>query len=249
MYAGPLKKLCARIHPMHDGIDRKTLSLLEGRIGYTFQDPMLLQRALTHSSYINEHDGVSKDCNERLEFLGDAVLEVASSDALFRAYPDKQEGDLTKHRAELVCEAALSFDARRFDLPTFLLLGKGEEANGGRNRDSIVSDAMEALIGAIYMDGGIDPAFAFVSRFVLDDLEGNRRFVDCKTRLQEMAQEDGHVVSYEVIREDGPPHAREYTVEVYIDGRRVGTGNGSSKKNAQQKAAMAAIEQWKQEGR
>ena len=161
---------------------------LEEKIGYNFKDSHLLRHAVTHSSYVNEKHMKKADCNERLEFLGDAVLEVISSDFLFHTYESMPEGEMTKKRASLVCEPALAFCAREIDLGSFLLLGKGEEATGGRHRDSIVSDAMEATIGAIFLDGGFEPAKTFVLNYILNDIEHKQLFYDSKTILQELIQ-------------------------------------------------------------
>ena len=156
----------------------KKLNELEGRIGYRFSDRQLLTRAMTHSSYANEHRLNKLECNERLEFLGDSVLEVVSSDFLYHKYPDKPEGDLTKIRASIVCEPTLAYCAEDIELGNYLLLGKGEEATGGRGRASVVSDAMEALIGAIYLDGGFANAKEFILRFIMNDIEHKQLFFD-----------------------------------------------------------------------
>ncbi len=217
---------------------------LENAIGYRFRDKDLLKQAMSHSSYANEHRAQGIGDNERLEFLGDAVLEIISSDFLYRAYPDMQEGQLTKLRASLVCEPTLALSAHEFDLSSYLLLGKGEEHTGGRMRDSIVSDAMEALIGAIYLDGGMDPARTFVERFILTDIDHKKLFYDSKTVLQEMVQRDSRQdeISYEVVGEEGPDHAKVFTVELRIGGRPAGRGRGSTKKSAEQQAAYQAIQ-------
>ena len=184
---------------------------LEEKIGYCFQDQELLKHALRHSSYVNEKHMKKHECNERLEFLGDAVLEVVSSEFLFFEHQTMPEGELTKKRASMVCEPALAFCARDIDLGEYLLLGKGEEATGGRKRDSVTSDAMEALIGAIYLDGGFASAKEFIHRFILNDLENKKLFFDSKTILQEIVQgsSDEHV-SYELIREEGPDHNKTF---------------------------------------
>ena len=169
----------------------KKLKALEARIGYEFKNRNLLILALTHSSYANEKKLGKVGCNERLEFLGDAVLELISSDFLYKKYIQIPEGELTKKRASLVCEPSLAYCARDFGLPQYLLLGKGEDMTGGRNRDSIVSDATEALLGAIYLDGGFASAKEFVLKFILNDLENKQLFYDSKTILQEIVQEKG----------------------------------------------------------
>ncbi|MCD8348106.1 MAG: ribonuclease III [Lachnospiraceae bacterium] len=216
---------------------------LEKKIGYHFQDSQLLFQALSHSSFANEHRAEGYQDNERLEFLGDAVLEVVSSDFLYHNYPDLQEGKLTKLRASLVCEPTLALCAKEFDLSSFLLLGKGEEHTGGRLRNSIVSDALEALIGAIYLDGGLGPARTFIERFVLTDIEHKKLFYDSKTVLQELVQKDcpHDNIRYVIIGEDGPDHAKTFRVEVEIGGSVAGTGSGSTKKAAEQEAAYQAL--------
>ena len=215
---------------------------LEGKIGYCFQDQELLKHALRHSSYVNEKHMKKHECNERLEFLGDAVLEVVSSEFLFFEHQTMPEGELTKKRASMVCEPALAFCARDIDLGEYLLLGKGEEATGGRKRDSVTSDSMEALIGAIYLDGGFASAKEFIHRFILNDLENKKLFFDSKTILQEIVQgsSDEHV-SYELIREEGPDHNKTFCTAVRIGGRTYGEGEGRTKKASEQQAAYQAI--------
>ncbi len=189
----------------------RRLNELEERIGYQFENRDLLFDAMTHSSYANEHRIEKKRCNERLEFLGDAVLEVVSSDHLYHRHPDLPEGELTKLRASMVCEPTLALCAGEIELGKYLRLGKGEEATGGRERNSVVSDAMEALIGAIYLDGGFASAKEFIHRFVLDDIEHKQLFYDSKTILQEMVQAMGdELLSYEMIREEGPDHNKVF---------------------------------------
>ena len=171
-------------------MSEKAMEMLQKKIGYRFRDLSLLRQALSHSSYANEHRQENAGDNERLEFLGDAVLELSSSEFLFLEYPQMPEGDMTKLRASLVCEPTLALCARDIGLPEYLLLGKGEEHTGGRHRDSIVSDAMEALIGAIYLDGGFASAKEFVRKFILTDIEHKKLFYDSKTILQEIVQRD-----------------------------------------------------------
>ena len=222
--------------------DRKKLLELEKKIGYPFQDFDLLIRAMTHSSYANEHKKEQREHNERLEFLGDAVLELISSDYLFRNYPDIPEGTLTKKRASMVCEPTLALCAREISLGEYLLLGKGEDATGGRKRDSIVSDAMEALIGAIYLDGGFANAKEFILRFVLNDIEHKKLFFDSKTIFQEMVQ--GKIpgeISYHLVGEKGPDHDKIFSAEVWIGKKCMGRGDGRTKKAAEQMAAYQAI--------
>ena len=225
---------------------KTNLTELESRIGYSFKDKTLLVKALTHSSYANEKKLGKGGCNERLEFLGDAVLELISSHFLFEKYPKLPEGELTKKRASLVCEPSLAFCARDFELPKYLLLGRGEELTGGRNRDSIVSDATEALLGAIYLDGGFANAKEFVLKFILNDIEHKQLFYDSKTILQEIVQEKGNQpVEYVLIAEEGPDHNKSFTVEARVNGRLMGTGTGHTKKAAEQAAAYQAIREIK----
>lgn len=219
-----------------------SLKELQTRIGYHFHSRSLLETAVTHTSYANEHrkDGVQH--NERLEFLGDAVLELSSSEFLFKKYMDKPEGELTKLRASMVCEPTLALCARELELGKYLRLGKGEEKNGGRNRDSITSDAMEALIGAIYLDSGFANAKEFVDRFILKDIEKKQLFYDSKTILQEIIQGDNlGDAEYTVIKEVGPDHEKEFYVALKIGGKNISEGRGHSKKSAEQDAAYQAI--------
>ena len=221
---------------------------LEKKINYTFKDFDLLKRAMMHSSYINEKHMKKFECNERLEFLGDAVLELVSSEFLFLDMPEVSEGKLTKTRASMVCEPALAYCARDIDLGSYLLLGKGEDATGGRERESVTSDAMEALIGAIYLDGGFTNAKEFIHKFILTDLENKKLFYDSKTILQEMVQakmEDP--IEYKLINEEGPDHNKSFTVQVLIGETPYGTGIGRTKKAAEQKAAYEAILMLKKE--
>ena len=218
------------------------LRLLEEKLGYTFNDRHLLKKAMIHSSYANEQHLPKYECNERLEFLGDAVLELISSEFLFYEYKKMPEGELTKTRASMVCEQALAFCAKEIQLGTYLLLGKGEEATGGRKRDSITSDALEALIGAIYIDGGFANAKEFVLKFVLNDLEHKKLFYDSKTILQEIVQANfTEGISYHLVGEEGPDHDKSFQVVVKIGEEEYGSGKGRTKKAAEQKAAYQAI--------
>ena len=222
-------------------MDQK-LKQLEEKIGYAFHDRSLLNKAMMHSSYINEKQLPKHECNERLEFLGDAVLELVSSEFLFHAHPDMPEGELTKTRASMVCEPSLAFCARELKLGEYLLLGKGEDATGGRQRDSVTSDAMEALIGAIYLDGGFANAKEFIHRFVLNDLEHRKLFFDSKTILQEIVQAHFREhIQYELVNEEGPDHNKSFEVAVYIGRDCLGTGKGRTKKAAEQEAAYRSI--------
>lgn len=226
-----------------------TLKNLEERIGYQFKDISLLKQALTHSSYTNEQK-INKTRNyERLEFLGDAVLELVSSDFLFHSHSELPEGELTKLRASMVCEPSLAFCARDLELGQFMLLGRGEESTGGRKRDSITSDAMEAVTGAIYLDGGMEAARKFINRFILSDLEDKQLFYDSKSNLQELIQ--GKLkkeFSYVLLEESGPEHDKTFVVEVLMEGRQLGTGAGRTKKAAEQQAAYKALLLLRDEG-
>lgn len=215
---------------------------LETEIGYAFKDKDLILKALTHSSYANEKKMEKYNHNERLEFLGDAVLEVCTSDFLFKEYLDKPEGDLTRLRASIVCEPTLAECARAIHLPDFLMLGKGEETTGGRYRDSIVSDAFEAVIGAIYLDGGVEEAKKFIIRFVLNDIENKHLFYDSKTILQETVQKlYKKKVEYKLISEEGPDHDKKFNVQVLLEDTILGEGIGRTKRKAEQQAAYQAI--------
>lgn len=226
----------------------KNISDLESVIGYTFRDKMLIKRALTHSSYANEQKINKNGDYERLEFLGDAVLELISSDFFYHKYQDMPEGRLTKMRSSHVCEPALAYCAREFELEKYILLGKGEELTGGRNRDSIISDVCEAIIGAIYLDGGIEYAHDFIHKFILNDIDNKSLFYDSKSILQEMVQSDIHAsLEYKLVGEKGPDHDKIFTVEVYISDKLQGTGEGKTKKSAEQKAAYEAIKSLKQQ--
>lgn len=221
---------------------KRNLKELEHRIGYTFQDFALLKKAMSHSSYVNEEHLPKYECNERLEFLGDAVLELVSSEFLFFEHPTTPEGELTKTRASMVCEPALAFCAREIELGEYLLLGKGEDATGGRKRESVTSDAMEALIGAIYVDGGFANAKEFIMKFVLNDLENKKLFFDSKTILQEIVQSEyKEGIRYEMIGESGPDHNKTFQYAVYIGEEKFGIGTGRTKKAAEQSAAYESI--------
>ena len=221
---------------------KERLKGLEQKIGYKFRDFSLLEHAMMHSSYTNERHLPKEQCNERLEFLGDAVLELVSSEFLFKESPKMPEGELTKTRASMVCEPSLALCAGDIGLGEYLLLGKGEEATGGRKRDSVTSDALEALIGAVYLDGGFTSAKEFIHKFVLTDLEDKKLFYDSKTILQEMVKaEKGGKISYRLVSAEGPDHDRTFSVEALIGERVFGEGKGRSKKAAEQQAAYQAI--------
>lgn len=215
---------------------------LQKRIGYDFRNSQHLVRALSHSSYANEVKTARHEDYERTEFLGDAVLELTVSEFLYNTHPEMKEGEMTKLRASLVCEPTLSYCAQEgFELGKYILLGKGEDASGGRTRDSIISDVFEAIIGAIYLDGGFAAAKSFIDRFVLTDYEKKIEFVDSKTILQEYAQENGMSLEYELVEEKGPAHDRDYVMRATLDGRISEMGTAKSKKAAQQCAAYAIL--------
>lgn len=215
---------------------------LENNIRYRFKNKDLLLNALTHTSFANEHKAKKMKDNERLEFLGDAVLEMISSEFLYTHMEQMPEGDMTKLRASLVCEPTLAQDARQIGLDEFIYLGKGEETTGGRKRDSIVSDAFEALIGAIFLDGGIDKAKEFILQFALNDIESKRLFYDAKTILQErMNQVKLGTLSYEIVEESGPDHNKSYGAVAKLDEKIIGEGTGHTKKAAEQQAAYHAL--------
>ena len=211
-------------------------------IGYHFHDEKLLRQALTHSSFANEKHLKKHSDNERLEFLGDAVLEIISSEFLYKEYPDKPEGELTKLRASIVCEPTLALCTKDIALGEYLLLGKGEDQTGGRGRKSILSDALEAVIGAIYLDGGFANAKEFIHRFVLNNVEHMQLFYDSKTILQEIVQAKGREdLSYVLLKESGPDHCKLFEVCVMLGGEELGRGSGRTKKAAEQLAAYRGI--------
>ena len=220
------------------------LTKLEQGLGYTFRNKALLENALTHSSYANENRERHLPDNERLEFLGDSILGFVVADYLYRNYPDKPEGELTRIRADLVCERNLAEAAATIELGSYLLLGHGEEQGGGRKRDSIVSDAMESVIAASFMDGGFAAAKEIIDRLILSNIpKGRPRNFDYKTAFQELVQrKKDQQIHYELTGEYGPDHDKHFEVEVLLNGKAVGRGVGSSKKRAEQAAAEAAIE-------
>ena len=216
---------------------------LEEAIGYRFHNLSLLQNALTHSSYANERWHNSLLSNERLEFLGDSVLGMLVAEYLFRNFPNRPEGELTRMRADMVCETTLAAAANRIGLGDYLLLGHGEEQGGGRSRDSILADAVESVIAACFLDGGLDAALHFIRQFILVEVPVTRLHnVDYKTQLQELVQQKkNQTLSYALVDESGPDHDKRFDVEVSLNGAVVGKGSGSSKKRAEQDAARAAI--------
>ena len=217
---------------------------LEKAIGYQFRDIGLLQNALAHSSYANERWHNSLMSNESLEFLGDSVLGMLVANYLYRAFPDRPEGELTRMRADMVCEQTLARIAGQLGLGEHLLLGKGEEQGGGRSRNSILADAVESVIAACYLDGGMDAAKAFVEKFVLVTVPTQKmNNADYKTALQELVQQKkNQTLAYHLVGESGPDHDKKFTVELTLNGTVVGTGIGSSKKRAEQAAAQVAME-------
>ena len=224
------------------------MKTLEEKIGYTFRDRTLLENALTHSSYANEHRG-GLPSNERLEFLGDSILGLVVADHLYRTRPDLPEGDLTRIRAALVCEESLHEVAQSLDLGSHLLLGKGEEQGGGRRRPSILADATESVFAAVYLDGGMDAASDLIHRVLLDKereevVEERRR--DYKTDLQELLQRKSvSTLNYRMVGSDGPDHAKVFEAAALLNGEEFSTGTGHSKKEAEQSAARAALEKLK----
>jgi len=218
-------------------------------IGYTFIDKNKLLDALTHSSFANEKKNKGRCSNERLEFLGDAVLNIVTSEYIYLNFPDLPEGEMTKMRAAIVCESSLKKCAVQISLGDFLFLGKGEENTGGRMRASILSDAFEALIGAVYLDGGLAEAKKFIYRTMndyLNDIQNNGLFVDYKTQLQEQIQKNGSQrISYHILDEKGPDHDKTFVAQIKVEDEILGIGEGRSKKEAEQNAAKAALEKLK----
>ncbi len=217
---------------------------LETAIGYRFKNITLLQNALTHSSYANERWHDSLKSNERLEFLGDSILGMVVAEHLYRNFPDRPEGELTRMRADMVCETSLANVANKLGLGAHLLLGHGEEQGGGRTRPSILADAVESVIAAAFLDGGFEPAANIVRQFILVDVPVTRfHNRDYKTMLQELVQQKkNQVLSYALVGESGPDHDKNFRVEVSLNGAVVGTGSGSSKKRAEQDAARDAVD-------
>ena len=219
------------------------MKTLEEKLGYTFQNQKLLENALTHSSCANESRG-RLSSNERLEFLGDSILGMVVADHLYRNHPDLPEGELTRTRAALVCEESLVEVAQELGLGEYLRLGKGEEAGGGRQRPSIRADAVEAVLAAVYLDGGIGSARKIIQKYILRrEVAGLTKPHDYKTALQELVQrESGQVLRYRLTGEEGPDHNKRFFVAVDLNGACIGSGTGRSKKEAEQMAAKAAIE-------
>ena len=213
----------------------------ENKIGYSFKDKTLLELALTHSSYANENR--LKKNNERFEFLGDSVLGFVTAEYLFSEYKNRPEGEMTKLRAAVVCEKSLFKFADQIELGKYIMLGKGEEQTGGRNRPSVVSDAFEAVVAAIYLDGGMDAAKEYILKFIKDAVKKEVGFKDNKSLLQEKIQRDkNNVLVYEEVGEEGPDHDKTFVFQVKLNGEVVGLGKGKSKKEAEQNAAGIALE-------
>ena len=224
-------------------MQKKDQTLFEEQIAYHCRRKELLKQAFTHSSFANEMKIHKWESYERLEFLGDAVLEMVSSEFLYGLYPEKPEGELSKIRASLVCEPSLAFCARQLGLEEFILLGRGEECTGGRQRDSIISDVMEAVIGALFLDGGIDAAKTYIMKYVLSDLDEKRLFYDAKSILQERVQKhpEQGTLSYVLLKEEGPDHDKSYEVQAMIGSQAYEIGTGRSKKAAEQQAAYKTL--------
>ena len=227
---------------MSEVLGTKRLVLFEQIIGFTFTKKEILRQALTHSSFANEKRLSKLSNNERLEFLGDAVLELTTSEWLYENYQDCPEGDMTKLRASMVCEPTLALCAKEMNLGKYIYLGKGEDSTGGRERDSILSDALEAVIGAIYVDGGFASAKEFISKHILADIEHKKLFYDSKTILQEIVQSEYRQhLSYELLEEVGPDHNKKFTVLARKESMTLEKGSGRTKKAAEQEAAYRSI--------
>ncbi|GCF94579.1 ribonuclease 3 [Enterococcus florum] len=225
-------------------MDNQMLNELKERYNIVFQDVTLLEQALTHSSYVNEHRNMQLSDNERLEFLGDAILELQVSDYLYRQYPELPEGKLTRLRSAIVREDSLSKFAKECHFDRYVMLGKGEENSGGRNRAALLCDLFESFLGALYLDQGYEAALRFVQQVIFPRVAAGDflREMDHKTRLQEVLQRSGDVtIEYRLTNEEGPAHERIFTTEVYVDGRLIGSGQGKSKKLAEQDAAANAL--------
>ena len=227
----------------------KALSkILKEKFDISFNNEALLMEAMTHSSYANEHKEMKGIYNERIEFLGDAVLELTISDWLFRQFPHFQEGQLTKLRAQIVCEDSLSLLAKECSLNEYLLLGKGETLSGGREKPAILCDVFEAFIGALYLDKGVNEVQRFLNLVVIPKIKNGRYelITDFKTELQEYLQQNGPVhIRYELVKEEGPSHDKTFTVQLIVDGKKYKTASGKTKKAAEQMAAKLTMEELK----
>jgi ribonuclease-3 len=227
------------------------LKQLQQKLQIQFHNRLLLKQAFTHASYVNEHRFSQQQDNERLEFLGDAVLELTVSEYLYNLFPNRPEGELTKLRAAIVCEPSLVKFAEQLEFGQYVLLGKGEELTGGRTRPALLADVFESFVGALYLDQGLEAARAFLDRYVFPLLEegGKVHMSDFKTELQELTQHHNMgVLEYRIVEERGPAHEREFVSEVYMGNERVGRGSGRSKKEAEQQAAAEALKQLKLAG-
>lgn len=222
-------------------IDEK-LQKLQNLIGLEFKNSSNLRSAISHSSFVNELKINKWEDYERLEFLGDAVLEIVSSDYLFKNHPDLSEGELSKLRASLVCEQSLAFTAKRMNLGEYILLGKGEEAGGGRYRNSILSDVFEAIIGAVYLEFGYLETKNYIEKFLLNDISENQMFVDSKSRIQIYIQsKEGMNLEYKILEETGPDHDKHFLVGLFVNDKEISRGEGHNKKEAEQLAAYNGI--------
>ena len=227
--------------------ERTDVTMLQRELGYAFQDPRLLRTALTHSSYSREM-GEGLQCNERLEFLGDAFFDAIIGEELYRLFPEKEEGWLSRIRATIVCEKSLAQTARQLKLGEYLMLGRGEEKTGGRQRESILADAMEAMMGAVYLDGGFGAVRDTVLRLFRSVIDDTKRGIfivhDYKTHLQERLQARGITsIRYDMLGEEGPDHSKTFTIGLYVEDRLVSRGTGRTKKQAEQMAARRALEE------
>lgn len=227
------------------------LKQLQQKLQIQFHNRLLLKQAFTHASYVNEHRFSQQQDNERLEFLGDAVLELTVSEYLYQLFPNRPEGELTKLRAAIVCEPSLVKFAESLEFGQYVLLGKGEELTGGRTRPALLADVFESFVGALYLDQGLEAARSFLQTYVFPLVEagGNLQMSDFKTELQELTQHHNMgALEYRIVEERGPAHEREFVSEVYMGNERVGRGSGRSKKEAEQQAAAEALKQLKLAG-
>ncbi|GIO41776.1 MULTISPECIES: ribonuclease III [Paenibacillus] len=225
------------------------LKQLQQKLQLAFRNKQLLKQAFTHASYVNEHRFSQQEDNERLEFLGDAVLELTVSEHLYRIFPDRPEGELTKLRAAIVCEPSLVRFAESLEFGKYVLLGKGEELTGGRTRPALLADVFESFIGSLYLDQGLEAVTKFLHSFVFTQItfDGKLQTTDYKTELQELTQHHNMgALEYRIIEERGPAHEREFVSEVFMEGEGLGRGSGRSKKEAEQQAAAVALERLKQ---
>ncbi len=221
---------------------------LEKNLNINFKNKELARNAFVHRSYLNEHPEFELGSNERLEFLGDAVLELATSEKLFNKYPNKPEGNLTNVRAALVCTSSLAYEAKKLNLGDYLFLSKGEDESGGRNREYILANTFEALLGALYLDQNYQTCQKFLEKnlfYKAEEIVQNRKYKDAKSTFQEIAQEElGITPTYKVLEHWGPDHAREFKMGVFLNGKQVGVGTGHSKQEGEQSAAQNALEKW-----